>query len=97
MSFPLHVKNGKVQLSGSPKNVNESQLVSKFGGQEYYDQARRTMDSGLQSWKGHDEELNEKAFGMYEKFRPTVPAGDQGWGKKGELNLAQVENVVGRS
>ncbi len=33
------------------------------------------------------KELDNKAYDLYEHFRPSVPAGMKGWGKKGELNL----------
>lgn len=36
------------------------------------------------------EELAPKAFGLYVKFRPSVPAGAGGWGAKGELDLAKI-------
>lgn len=97
MGFPLHVKSGKAQVSGAPKNASEGQLIGKFGGQENFDRVREAMKGALESWKGHDEELDKKAFGMYEKFRPNVPAGGGGWGKKGELKLVEVANTVERS
>ena len=96
MNFPLPVKNGAALLSGTPKNVNERQLIAKFGGSEAYERVKGAMDSALQSWTGEEDELDKKAFGMYEKFRPSVPAGEKGWGRKGELSLTQVESVVRR-
>jgi hypothetical protein len=97
MGFPLHVKAGKAQISGSPRNVNEGQFIGKFGGEDNYGRVREAMKQALKGWSGHDEELNKKAFGLYEKFRPNVPAGGGGWSKKGELNLAQIESTVKRS
>jgi hypothetical protein len=38
------------------------------------------------------EELNRVGFRLYERFRPDVPEGAQGWGAKGEL---QVDRIVG--
>jgi hypothetical protein len=38
------------------------------------------------------EELNCVGFRLYERFRPDVPEGAQGWGAKGEL---RVERIVG--
>ena len=38
------------------------------------------------------EELNRVGFRLYERFRPDVPEGAQGWGAKGEL---RVERIVG--
>ena len=97
MNFPLPVKNGAVLLSGTPKNANEERLVAKFGGCESYERVKGAIDGALESWQGQEEELDKKAFGMYEKFRPNVPTGARGWGRKGELSLAQVESAVRRS
>jgi len=33
------------------------------------------------------DELEAEAYGLYERFRPSVPAGVKGWGAKGELDL----------
>ena len=35
----------------------------------------------------------EPRFRLYERFRPEVPAGAAGWGKKGVLDLKQIENA----
>ena len=39
------------------------------------------------------EELNRIGFRLYEHFRPEVPAGAAGWGKRGVLDLKQIENA----
>lgn len=39
--------------------------------------------------------LAEEAFGLYERFRPKVPAGVRGWGVKGELEIGRIEGMVG--
>ncbi len=39
------------------------------------------------------EELNRIGFRLYEHFRPEVPAGAAGWGKKGVLDLKQIANA----
>ena len=83
-------------LSGKEINVKEGGFIGKFGGQETYESVKKVMESALEGWKGKEEELGGKAFHMYEKFRPTVPKGEQGWGRKGELNLAEVKNVAKR-
>jgi hypothetical protein len=38
--------------------------------------------------------LNAAAFGLYEKFRPTVSAGQAGWGQKGELKLEVIRKLA---
>ncbi len=39
------------------------------------------------------EELNRIGFRLYERFRPEVPAGAAGWGKKGTLDLELIGNA----
>jgi hypothetical protein len=38
--------------------------------------------------------LAREAFGLYEKFRPAVPAGAQGWGKAGEMDLGVINRLA---
>lgn len=96
MGFPLHLEGGKVLLSGTPKGLNEGTLQAKFGGDGEYGRAKEAMLESLRSWEGDKEGLDKKAFHMYEKFRPTVPQGQRGWGRKGELNLHELVGVVRR-
>lgn len=42
-------------------------------------------------------ELNDKAFGLYERFRPSIPDGVRGWGAKGELNLDLIRSLAKKS
>jgi hypothetical protein len=39
-------------------------------------------------------ELNEKAYGLYEKFRPEVPSGKRGWGASGNLDLVRIRKMA---
>jgi hypothetical protein len=39
-------------------------------------------------------DLHRRGFQLYEQFRPSVPAGESGWGAKGELDLAKVRALV---
>lgn len=36
------------------------------------------------------EELNRVGFRLYERFRPKVPQGVEGWGAKGELRIERI-------
>lgn len=36
------------------------------------------------------EEIGSSAYHLYEQFRPSVVQGQQGWGKKGRLEFAQI-------
>ena len=42
------------------------------------------------------EELASEAFALYEKFRPPIPAGEAGWGAKGELDTATITALAKR-
>ena len=92
MGFPLPMKNEAVLLGGASKRANEAMLKGKFG--QMYEETIKVMHDALESWKDDIEGLDKKAFHMYEKFRPTVPAGQSGWGRKGELHLAEVINTI---
>ncbi len=41
-------------------------------------------------------ELAEKAFGLYERFRPAVAPGQKGWGQKGTLDLVRIRMLEGQ-
>ncbi len=39
-------------------------------------------------------ELEQRAFGLYERFRPAIPEGVKGWGAAGELNLERIRKMA---
>ena len=39
-------------------------------------------------------QLAAKAYSLYEKFRPTVPEGERGWGATGELDLDLIRSLT---
>ena len=40
------------------------------------------------------EELAAEAYGLYEQFRPAIPAGEAGWGAAGTLSLAKIRKLA---
>ena len=74
---------------GNPAQV-EKYLASKFG--ERLADARAAMAELAAVCE--PEDLYRRGFRLYEQFRPSVPAGESGWGAKGELDLAKVRAVV---
>ena len=40
------------------------------------------------------KQLESKAYGLYEKFRPEIPEGKKGWGAKGELDLDYIRSLA---
>lgn len=67
-------------------------LEKKFG--DALDDVRRAMRRLAAAFK--PDELEEKAFGLYEQFRPEIPRGVRGWGAKGVLDLAKVVALASR-
>jgi hypothetical protein len=96
MGFHLKLTDGQALVGDKPKKANESALVKKFG-EEAYERVKAAFTETLQLWTGQEEELNARAFHYYEDFRPTVPKGQKGWGRKGILNLQTVKDVVAPS
>jgi len=101
MGFKLSVKGGDVLLKGKPKRGDEAPLKAKFDREEEgaYVRVKRVMDQAIETWQPDTKnggELNRKAFHMYEQFRPTVQSGQGGWGRKGELDLDKIKEVVER-
>ena len=82
------VSKGRV---GNPAQV-EKYLAGKFGSQ--LEEARQAMQELAAAHKPAD--LYRHGFRLYERFRPSVPTGESGWGAKGELDLAKVRAAVRR-
>lgn len=95
MQFHLKLKDGLavVGSEGKGKPGGEEALRKKFGDKEYA-RTKEVFEEVLGNWEGEVEEVNKKAFGWYEAFRPDVSKGQKGWGRKGELDLEKVRRVV---
>lgn len=92
------------------KKANEGLLRGKFAHgeedeedeerQDGYERVKSAMNDALGSWKGtgkekeNKEELNRRAFAMYERFRPSVQSGQRGWGRKGVLKVEEIREAV---
>lgn len=96
MAFDLPLKDQLAQVSGKPKQAGEAALRKKFG-DEAYEDAKRAFMEAAESWKGEEEALNGKAFGFYEKFRPSVGTGQSSWGRAGVLDLEGVKKIARRT
>lgn len=95
MSFNLRLDgSGHALVGDKPKRPNEGALRHKYG-DDAYERAKTTFADALEAWKDRPDQLNDRAFRMYEDFRPTVPPGQKGWGRKGQLDLLTVKSVVG--
>lgn len=68
----------------------ERYLESKFG--DALARVRRAMTDLASSLD--DEALAARAYDLYERFRPRIPAGTRGWGAKGELRLDTIRRAA---
>jgi hypothetical protein len=93
MGFPMTTKDDGVTVKGKVRTVREANVTRKWG-EENLERVKTIMMDALKTWKGDENELDKKAFHMYEQFRPEVAKGQRGWGKKGELYLPKVENAI---
>ncbi len=78
--------NGEAIHAGSV----EAYLKQKFG--ENYEDARSAMEKLAKAYT--PKQLGSKAYDLYEKFRPEIPAGTKGWGAKGELDLDTIRSLA---
>jgi hypothetical protein len=68
----------------------ERYLESKFG--EDLAEVRKAMETAAQALA--PEELAERAYEMYETFRPRIPSGTKGWGAAGDLSLRRIRDAA---
>jgi hypothetical protein len=89
-----HTEEGVRALSNdrpiSPESVKRY-LESKFG--DALDEVYDAMKGLAKSLTPPD--LAEKAYHLYEKFRPEIPAGKRGWGASGKLDLEAIRKMAG--
>jgi hypothetical protein len=65
-------------------------LQGKFG--DDFGPAKKAMQKLARSFQ--PKELAERAFGLYEGFRPSIPEGVKGWGAQGTLDLGVIEGLA---
>lgn len=75
-----------------PEKV-ETYLAGKFG--DRLAAARSAMADLAASLVPDD--LADRAWDLYEQFRPAIPPGRRGWGAKGDLDLDLVRSLGGSS
>jgi len=83
---------GKDQNPIAPASV-QKYLASKFG--DALPAVQRAMEMLADSRE--PEVLADQGFRLYEQFRPGVPAGETGWGAKGTLSLARIQQLALRT
>ena len=77
---------------GKPIHAESVQtyLENKF--KDDLDEARKAMEKLAKAYT--PKQLESKAYGLYEKFRPEIPEGKKGWGVKGELDLEYIRSLA---
>jgi hypothetical protein len=88
-----HMDEGLRALSNdrpiSPESVKRY-LESKFS--DAFDEVYAAMKGLAKSLT--PSELAEKAYILYEKFRPEIPPGKKGWGASGKLDLGGIRKMA---
>lgn len=65
-------------------------LASRFG--EALPEVQGAMEALAAAFT--PEQLVQRGYELYERFRPVIPAGVRGWGAKGDLDLAKVRALA---
>ncbi len=68
----------------------ERYLEDKFG--DNLKGTRSAMEKLARAYR--PRELVEKAYSLYEEFRPQIPAGKKGWGARGDLDLGMIKRLA---
>lgn len=76
---------------GKPASARsvQSYIARAFG--DRLGEARAAMEALAASLP--PEELNRIGFRLYERFRPDVPSGAEGWGAKGALTIERIQSA----
>jgi hypothetical protein len=89
----VHTPEGVRALAGERPSTPETvqrYLEAKFG--DGLEPARKAMEALASSLSS--AELAERAFALYEAFRPAIPKGVRGWGKAGVLDLGVIRSLA---
>ena len=83
----------RAEDNGKPASARsvQSYIARAFG--DRLAEARAAMEALAASLP--PAELNRVGFRLYERFRPDVPEGAQGWGAKGEMRLERIRSAAG--
>ncbi|OGO27870.1 MAG: hypothetical protein A2136_00435 [Chloroflexi bacterium RBG_16_54_11] len=75
----------------NPKSV-ERYLEQKFGAE--LAEVRTALEALVEAIS--PQELERRAYALYEQFRPEIPEGRRGWGAAGDLNLARIRKMANK-
>ena len=77
---------------GKPIHAESVQTYLEQKFKEDLEDARKAMQKLAKAYT--PKQLESKAYGLYEKFRPEIPEGKKGWGAKGELDLDYIRSLA---
>jgi hypothetical protein len=77
---------------GKPIHAESVQTYLEQKFKEDLEDARKAMEKLAKAYT--PKQLESKAYGLYEKFRPEIPEGKKGWGAKGELDLDYIRSLA---
>jgi hypothetical protein len=85
-------KGLRAAIDGDPIDAESVDTYLKQKFKEDFEEARAAMEELARAYP--PKQLESKAYGLYEKFRPEIPEGKKGWGARGELNLDYVRSLA---
>lgn len=92
----IHTEHGlRASVNGeeiNPKST-ERYLEQKFGAA--LGAVRRALEGLAQAYP--PQELEQRAYALYEQFRPEIPEGTRGWGAAGDLNLERIDDMAAKA
>jgi hypothetical protein len=95
--IPVVRTDGGALLAGQDGYPQSPSAVRTYLARAFGDrlaEVRATMEALAASLPA--EELDRIGFRLYERFRPEVPEGVEGWGAKAELRIERIAGAAGR-
>ncbi|NUM56349.1 MAG: hypothetical protein HUU46_22145 [Candidatus Hydrogenedentes bacterium] len=85
-------KDGMRAMSGADEVDSES--VQRYVIKSFGDNLEAVVAAMRKLASAHTkDDLQQKAFGLYEQFRPAVDYGVRGWGQKGKLDIDKIARL----
>jgi len=89
----IETPNGlRAAEKGKPIHAESVQTYLEQKFKDDLDDVRKAMEKLAKAYT--PKQLDSKAYGLYEKFRPEIPEGKKGWGAKGELDLEYIRSLA---
>lgn len=85
-------KGLRAAIDGDPIHAESVDTYLKQKFKDDYVETRAAMETLAKAFT--PKQLESKAYGLYEKFRPEIPEGKKGWGARGELDLDYIRSLA---